>query len=165
MRRRYTTERFFESVCTLREFFPGCALTADLITGFPGETEEEFEETLAFIRRCRFSSMHVFPYSRRPGTPADAMPGQVPNAVKRERAARAGAAAREMQRDYLLRQVGRTLSVLFETCAGGASRGHAENYCETQVFGKIPKNTVGNVQITGENGGVLLGEMVLSGDG
>ena len=78
MRRRYDTARFYESVALLRRHFPNCGITADLITGFPGETEEEFSETLAFIEKCAFSSMHVFPYSVRPGTAAaemDQLPG------------------------------------------------------------------------------------------
>ncbi|MBR6258601.1 MAG: MiaB/RimO family radical SAM methylthiotransferase, partial [Oscillospiraceae bacterium] len=70
MRRKYDTARFYESVTLLRRYFPGCAIAADLICGFPGETEEEFSETLAFIEKCSFASMHVFPYSVRPGTRA-----------------------------------------------------------------------------------------------
>ena len=73
MNRRYDTERFYKSVTLLREFFPGVAITTDLITGFPGETEEEFQKTLDFIRRCEFAQIHVFPYSVRPGTRAAAM--------------------------------------------------------------------------------------------
>ena len=73
MRRRYDTARFYESVSLLRAYYPNAGVTADLITGFPGETTEEFAETLQFIRKCAFSAMHVFPYSERPGTPAAAM--------------------------------------------------------------------------------------------
>ena len=77
MKRKYTTGEFAETVKRLRYYFPGCALTADLITGFPGETEEDHRTTLEFIKSIGFSAMHVFPYSRRPGTPADKMPDQI----------------------------------------------------------------------------------------
>ena len=133
MRRKYDTARFYESVRLLREAFPGCGLTADLITGFPGEDEEEFAETLAFIRQCAFSSMHVFPYSVRPGTVAAEMPLQVEKAVKKERANRAIAAAAEMRREYLASCVGKRFSVLFETKEKNGSAGYAENYCPVRV--------------------------------
>ena len=82
MKRKYDTARYYESVRLLKEFFPGCAVTTDMIVAFPGETEEEFAQSLDFIRRCGFADMHIFPYSRRPGTPADKMPGQHNNATK-----------------------------------------------------------------------------------
>ena len=77
MRRKYGTEEFFAVTERLRAAFPGCSVTTDLICGFPGETEEEFSATLAFIEKCAFSAMHIFPYSVRPGTKAASMPGQV----------------------------------------------------------------------------------------
>jgi threonylcarbamoyladenosine tRNA methylthiotransferase MtaB len=117
-RRKYDTARFFESVTLLRSAFPGCGLTADLITGFPGEDEREFAETLAFVEKCAFSSMHVFPFSRRPGTPAASMPGQVKNAVKRERAARASALADRMAADFRQSLIGTVQHVLFENGEG-----------------------------------------------
>ena len=85
MKRKYDTNRYFESVSLLRKFFPGCAVTTDMIVAFPGETEAEFAESLAFIRKCCFADMHIFPYSRRPGTPADKMNGQHDNATKEAR--------------------------------------------------------------------------------
>ena len=70
--------RYYESVQLLRGYFDRPAITTDLIVGFPGETEEEFQQTLTFLQRCAFAAMHIFPYSKRPGTPAAKMPGQVP---------------------------------------------------------------------------------------
>ena len=127
MRRRYDTARFLESVNLLREFFPNCGITTDLITGFPGETEDEFAHTLAFLEICRFSQMHVFPYSSRPGTPAAKMP-QLSRAIKQERAHKAAEAGARMHRDFLHAQIGRTLSVLFEEPDGDTAQGHSENY-------------------------------------
>ena len=95
MRRKYDTGRYYESLRLLREYFPGCAVTTDMIVAFPGETEEEFRMSLDFIRRCAFADMHIFPYSRRPGTPADTMPGQLGNAVKEARSREAIALAQQ----------------------------------------------------------------------
>lgn len=155
MKRRYDTRRYLQSVELLRRFFPDCAVTTDLITGFPGETEEEFSQTLRFIEQCAFSSMHIFPYSPRPGTPAAGMPDQVPPALREERVRRAGQVAAEMERRYLERWVGATLPVLFET----GSKGHAPNYVQVQVDRPVPQNTLADVSITGVGDGVLLGQM------
>jgi len=160
MGRRYDTARFLASVRMLRSYFPGCGLTADLIVGFPGETEGEFDQTLSFIQKCGFSAMHIFPYSRRPGTRAYTLEGQVPKAVKTQRAARAKAIADEMENDYLLRCVGRTLEVLFETEDGGVCTGHGENYRLVSVQGKHLCGLVGNVEIKGVSGKMLVGDLV-----
>ena len=93
MNRKYDTERFYQSVALLRDHFEDPAITTDMIVGFPGETEAEFGQTMDFIQRCAFSAMHIFPYSRRPGTPAAQMAGQVPKAIKEERARRGAAVA------------------------------------------------------------------------
>ena len=159
MNRKYDTALFYAVVERLRAAFPGCAITTDLICGFPGETEEEFEETLAFIRRCDFSAMHVFPYSVRPGTPAAKME-QLPQKVKTERAARAIAAAEEMELAYLRAQLGRTLTVIFETERNGASRGHSENYVEVSVAESGLRGLVRNVKITGLDGKMLVGSVL-----
>ena len=97
MNRKYDSARYYESVTLLREHFDRPGITTDLIVGFPGETEEEFDQTLDFVRRCAFSAMHIFPYSRRTGTPAAALPGQVPKAEKEARARRAAAVAEELR--------------------------------------------------------------------
>ena len=114
MHRKYDTARYLESVTLLKQHFPGCAVTTDMIVGFPGETEAEFTESLAFIRECGFASMHVFPYSRRPGTPADKLPGQLGNAVKEARSAAAIAVAAEMNRSFRENMIGTVQAVLFE---------------------------------------------------
>ncbi len=161
MRRHYTTEEFFAVTERLRRNLPGCALTTDLITGFPGETEEDFLKTLAFLRRVDFAAMHVFPFSPRPGTPAAVMDGQVEKSVKQERAARAIALGKETQRAYLDSQIGRTLSVLFESREGDAGLGHSENYCEVRALGPSRRGETAKVQITGREGTVLLGKILL----
>lgn len=147
MNRKYDTERYYESVKLLRRHFDRPGITTDLIVGFPGETEEEFAQTLDFVKKCAFSAMHIFPYSRRTGTPAAAMPDQVPNAVKEERAHRAGEVARELHRTWLEGWVGQTLPVLFEEEKDGLWRGHAPNYTEVFAPGEGYHNVVKDVEI------------------
>lgn len=149
MRRKYDTARYFESVCLLRKWFPDCAVTTDMIVAFPGETEEEFAQSLAFIRKCGFAEMHIFPYSRRPGTPADKMPGQHNNAVKEARSRAAIAVAEEMSRAYQEALIGSVQSVLFEDMEDGLFTGHAPNYVKVYVPGEGLHNQVRRVRITG----------------
>ena len=165
MRRKYTTEEFYAVCERLRRYFPNCALTTDLITGFPGETEEEFGETLEFIRRCAFASMHVFPYSRRPGTVADTLPGQLTHAVKNERAHAAHEVAAQMQREYLEQCVGSEQAVLFETEEDGWSFGHAPNYAEVKVEGTKLRGLVKLVKIRSISGQMLVGAAIDSDEG
>ena len=133
MKRKYDTARYLESVELLNKYFPGCAVTTDMIVAFPGETEEEFAESLAFIEKCRFADMHIFPYSRRPGTPADKMPGQLNNDVKEDRSRRAIAVAEEMNRAYREAMIGTKQEVLFEEEQDGLFAGHAPNYMKIYV--------------------------------
>ena len=158
MNRKYDTARFLDSCELLRRYFDDPAITTDLITGFPEETEEEFAQTLAFIRRCGFADMHVFPYSIRPGTKAAEMK-QVDMPVREERAARAAAAAQEMHEAYLARCVGRSFPVLFERDRQGGSAGHAPNYMEVSVPQEGLHNQVKNVKVTQVDGGALRGEV------
>ena len=133
MKRKYDTARYFESVSLLNKHFPGCAVTTDMIVAFPGETEEEFLQSLAFIQKCGFADMHIFPYSRRPGTPADKMPGQHRNDTKESRSAEAISVAEGMKKAYLEAQIGRVQEVLFEEMDGPYCAGHTPNYCKVYV--------------------------------
>ncbi len=114
MNRRYTAEEYLEKSDILRRHYKDPALTTDVIVGFPGETEEEFSETCAFVRQVAFYRIHVFPYSRRDGTAAARMPEQIPNRVKEERAKELSRIAGEMTADYLTHWEGRQVEVLFE---------------------------------------------------
>ena len=160
MNRKYDTARFYHAVELLREYFPGCGLTCDLITGFPGETDEDQAATLEFIRRCAFSDMHIFPYSRRPGTPADKMPDQCSRAVKEARAHEAKAAAVEMKQNFLRASVGQVLPVLFETGEGGYFTGHSDTYVLVKARGEALRGKTLDVRITGVDGGELTGEII-----
>ncbi len=160
MNRKYDTATFFEKTELLRKYFPGCALTGDLITGFPGETEEDFNATCAFLWKCRFAAMHVFPYSRRPGTPADSMPDQCPKRVKEERAHQAQRLCDSMHRDYLRSCVGQTLPVLFESEEDGSSTGHSDTYMPVKVKGTGLRGQLRDVEIMEVSGDTLLGSFV-----
>ena len=159
MNRKYDTTRYAQSIKLLNQYFEHPAVTTDMITGFPEETEEEFEETLRFIQSCKFAQIHIFPYSIRPGTPAAKMK-QVPKSVKEERARRGAAVAAEMQQEYLNGCVGKIYPVLFEQPKGDKFSGHAPNYMEVLVKVGDLHNEVKNVRIMGVEGEALLGEIV-----
>lgn len=160
MNRKYNTAFFLERAELLRKWFPGCGLTADLITGFPAETETEHRETLEFIKRCGFSQMHVFPYSIRPGTKAADMSPQISRAEKNRRAQEARLVAESMQSDFLHSCVGTVLPVLFESGSGEGSLGHSDNYCEVAVSQPGLHGLVRNVKITAVSGQMLVGDAV-----
>ena len=149
MKRKYDTARYYESVRLLNQYFADCAVTTDMIVAFPGETEEEFEASLDFIRKCAFADMHIFPYSRRPGTPADKMPGQHNNATKEARSRAAIAVAEEMSRNYREKLVGTKLEVLFEETDGEYFTGHAPNYVKVYAAGENLHNEIREVTVMG----------------
>ncbi len=152
MGRKYDTARFCKSVELLRQAFPNCGVSADLITGFPGETEQEFRTTLTFLDKCRFSHVHVFPYSERKGTRAAQMPDSVPKPEREERARAAIALASEHEEAFLRAQVGLRQEVLFES-----RMGHTPNYCETELLPGREGEVV-SVLVTGVKNGRLLVE-------
>lgn len=161
MNRKYDTARYYESVRLLNEYFPGCAVTTDLIVGFPGESEASFEESLAFIRKCALTKVHIFPYSRREGTPADKMPDQVPKAVKEARAARAAAVAAELEDAFHSALIGTVQEVLFEQPEDGLYAGHAPNYVKVYVRSdEALRNRTCRVRITEPCREGVLGELV-----
>ena len=157
MNRKYGCAAFLRACELLRHAFPGCALTADLITGFPGETEEDQAATLAFLRQCAFSDMHIFPYSRRPGTPADKLPDQCTHAVKAKRAREAQLVAAETRHAFLEQSVGQTLPVLFETEDEEGSLGHSDSYVLVRVKEKGLRGQLRQVRIEGLEGDGLRG--------
>lgn len=160
MRRKYDTARYLESVTLLNRYFPGCAVTTDMIVAFPGETEEEFLQSLDFIQKCGFADMHIFPYSRRPGTPADKMPGQHDNATKEDRSRRAIAVAEKMSENYRQATVGTTVRVLFEEPDGTFFTGHTPNYIKVYAQGENLHNQLRNVRITSLRGDGVIGTIV-----
>ena len=157
MNRKYDTAAFFRVTELLRQYFPGCALTADVIAGFPGETDADQAETLAFIRRVGFADIHVFPYSRRPGTPADSMPNQCTRALKAKRAHQLQQAVDEMRGAFMAQSVGQTLPVLFETEEDGLWQGHSDTYLPVKAPGTGLRGQILSVFIESVDGEMLKG--------
>lgn len=151
MRRRYNTDMYREVVKNIREFFPEGSLTTDVIVGFPGESEKDFEESCNFIEEMGFAKVHIFPYSRRTGTDAADMENQVPNSLKTERCSKMAKRAEAVRRKFLGAQVGKTESVLIESeIKDGMMQGYTRNY--TPVVLPAVKSllcTVQDVVITG----------------
>jgi len=128
MNRHYDTAEFARLIANVEREVPGIAVSTDIIVGFPGETEELFQESLDFVARMNFARMHVFPYSRRAGTPAAARKDQVPEPVKKERVHRMQALAARKSEEFHRMFLGQTLDVLFETTTDGITDGLTNNY-------------------------------------
>jgi len=153
MNRRYTPDEYFAACGTLRRYMPDCAITTDVIAGFPGETEEEFTETQEFIKKVGFARIHVFPYSRRSGTVADRLPGQISEEVKKTRANLLIETGDRLEEAYVQRSVGTTQSVLFET----DDEGYTMSYIRVRASGCAGQ--ILEVEITGCEGTLALGQV------
>lgn len=153
MNRRYTPDEYLAAAGRLREAFPGCAITTDIIAGFPGETEQEFQQSLAFLNQLRPAQAHVFVYSPRHGTAAASMSGQVPRAEKERRARLLREAARESRRAFLAGHRGKTLEVLFESrVKDGEYEGFAADYTPVRApCGPDAEGQIKKVLITGSD--------------
>ncbi|MBQ5812861.1 MAG: radical SAM protein, partial [Clostridia bacterium] len=160
MRRKYDTARFYESVKLLEQYFPGCAITTDLIVGFPGETEEDFSTTLAFVEKCAFSQVHIFPYSSRTGTRAASMPGHLIHAEKQARASRAAEVCDRLKKEYLESFVGKEVEVLFEQSQKGLYSGHCPQYCLVKAEGSRLSGKIRTVRVESTDGDCLLGHIL-----
>lgn len=147
MNRSYDTEAFARLLEKVREAAPGIAVSTDVIVGFPGETDELFQESLAFVQRQGFARVHVFPYSRRPGTPAAARPDQVPGAVKKERARLMQAVADEIAAAYHAAFLGATVPVLFETKKNGTADGLTDTYIRVYTDTPVPLGEIVPVKL------------------
>lgn len=165
MARRYTPEEYAACVASLRAAMPACAITTDVIVGFPGETGAEFQETMAFVERMRLSKVHVFPYSRREGTPAAAFPGQLPKAVKAQRARELAALSRRLEEAYIQGFVGTRQEVLFEEAQAGGLAGYTDTYVRVWAPGKPEQaGKILQVDLQRADGTRLLGNIVKTGE-
>ena len=145
MNRHYTADEYYELTERIRSYFPDCAFTTDIMVGFPQETEEDFRESVEFVRKVGFSKVHVFRYSRRNGTPADRMAGQIQEAVKTARWKEMTAAADEMREKYLKTLIGRTVPVLFERENDpGFHQGHAPDMTLIKISRKNTEKSLRN---------------------
>lgn len=152
MNRRYTTSEFKEIVKRLRDNISEVALTTDVIVGFPGETDEEFEKTYKFLEEVKFSKMHVFKYSPRKGTKAANFPNQIDGNVKEERSARLIKMSEKNEEEFAKQYIGKEVEVLFEK----ENEGHTTNYIEVETEEKHKPNEISNVLVkTVKNGKII----------
>lgn len=159
MHRRYTADEYKQAADTLRAYFENSAITTDVIAGFPGETDEEHAETEAFLRRVGFARIHVFPYSRRSGTVADRLPGQVPEEVKKNRANKLIEIGNQLEIAYVQSLKGAEKEVLFETASSdGGAEGYTREYVRVRADarpGEICTVRIGETQGTLAVGTIL----------
>ena len=139
MKRKYNTKMFYEKLCLLRKYFPDCEITTDIIVGFPGETDKEFYETLAFVEKCRFLYIHIFPYSDRKGTIASEMSGKLPLEEKAKRCAILNEKMLCVREEILKGYIGRKMPVLCETTKDGLVHGYTPNFIEVRFENKNAK--------------------------
>ena len=164
MNRRYTTEEFERGVQLLRWAFENATLTTDIIVGFPGETEEEFNTTYKFLEKIKFYKMHVFKYSQRKGTRAAVMPNQVDGSLKEERSRKLIALSNKNEEEYNRSYIGKSVEVLFEDAHVEVGRtyrkGHTTNYIVVKVETEEDwENEIKKVKSVGLDGLELLGEL------
>ena len=159
MHRRYTSAEYYAACETLRFFMPDCAITTDVIAGFPGETEAEFAETLAFVEKVGFARIHAFPYSRRSGTLADRMPDQVDEGKKHKRTNQLIELGNKLEENFVKALTGSVQSVLFEQAAGdGLAEGYTGQY--VRVRAQAQPNSIHSVRIVRTEGALAFGEIV-----
>jgi len=153
MNRKYTTEEFEKGVILLRNMFPNVALTTDIIVGFPGETDEEFNTTYEFLKKIKFSKMHVFKYSPRKGTVAAKMKEQISPNIKEERSNKLIKLSNENEIDFIKKYIGKELEVLFESeTPDGYIEGHTTNYINVKAKGEGLENTIKTVKVSTQEG-------------
>ncbi|MBQ7936658.1 MAG: tRNA (N(6)-L-threonylcarbamoyladenosine(37)-C(2))-methylthiotransferase MtaB [Clostridia bacterium] len=158
MNRHYTAAEYAEAVALLHKTFPGCAVTTDIIVGFPGETEEDFQESLAFVRKIGFAKIHIFPYSPRKGTRAAAMSGQLTKAVKAQRVKEMEKIETESRLAFWASMIGSVQTVLPETEKKGELHGFTPNYCPVRWKGAFTDRPV-SVRISAADEESLMGDL------
>ena len=147
MNRKYTVEQIEDSVNLLRKKIDNVALTADIIVGFPGETENEFENTYNFLEKIKLTKMHVFKYSPREGTRAAVMPNQIDGNIKEQRSQKLIELSNKNEEEFLKAQISKELEVLFEEQEGDYWKGHTSNYLVVKKEGKDLDNILQTVKI------------------
>ena len=159
MNRKYDTKYFLDKINVIRSIRPDISITTDIIVGFPGETDKEFNETCEFSKKIGFSKIHVFPYSRRSGTKADTMPNQIDEQTKKERVAKLMQVSDELEKKYLDKFVNQEVEVLVEKSVDGISIGHTGNYLQVEISKVCDKNSLINVIINERSEKILRGEV------
>ena len=159
MNRKYLCDYYENKINTIRSIRKNISISTDIIVGFPGETEELFQETLEFARKMKFSKIHVFPFSVRHKTKAETMPNQISNEIKKERVKRLVNLSNELEKEYMNLFIDKVVTVLVETNDDNSSIGHTDNFLKVQINKKIDSNTLVKVKINKLNNLVLEGEV------
>ena len=159
MNRKYTAQSFRKEVELLRKTFPNVVLTTDVIVGFPGETEQEFNETYEYLKNIRFTKLHVFRYSPRKGTVAARMKDQVDSKIKEERSHKLIKLSDKCEKEILDKYIGKKVKVLFEKQEGEYIKGHTTNYLVVKIKDSKLENQILDVNITSREELELIGEM------
>lgn len=146
MNRKYTTARYKEATEILRKFYPNANFTTDVIVGFPGETDEEFNQTYKFLKEIEFYKMHIFKYSPRKGTVAEKLPNQVDGNIKEERSKKLIELSNNTQNEKNSQYIGKTVKVLFEEYENGYYKGHTTNYMVVKVPEKEQDGFIDNIK-------------------
>ena len=161
MKRKYNSKMAMAVIERLRAAIPGVQFTTDIIVGFPGETEENFNETLEFVKRARFLSAHVFQYSKRRNTPAATMPDQVPESIKAERSAKLIALVNKIGNEILENEIGNEYDVLFETQMNDFAVGHTPSFIEVKVNSdRSLQGSIHRVKIVGVENSICQGIII-----
>ncbi len=162
MNRKYTKEEFEKGVKEIQNYYPNVSLTTDIIVGFPGETEEEFNTTFEFLKKINFYKMHIFKYSPRKGTKAASMENQIEATIKDKRSATLIELSNQKQKKQNETYVGKILEVLLEEQNGEYIKGHTTNYIMVYVVSheKELENTIQKVKITNVMGEGLVGNII-----
>ena len=160
MKRKYRTEDVQNAISLLRDYFPNCGITGDLLVGFPGETDEEFNRTRHFVENAAFSDMHIFPFSARPGTSAAKMPNKVMDSVKKKRIRLISEIASESALSFKHAQIGSVHDVLIESKRNGYWVGYTTNYIEVHVKENVNRNDILKTKIVSVDDGVAFGKFV-----
>ncbi len=155
MNRKYTTQQYYEVLLKLRKKYPNAAISTDIIVGFPGETDEEFEQTCRFVKKAGFALVHVFPYSKRNGTAAATMPDQISPEIKKLRHGILSDICAKQKQEYLNRFINTDVTVLIERTSQNKSRGLTSNHAEVLIDGALTPGRLYNAHVKSSNGKAL----------
>lgn len=159
MKRKYDLEFFFNKIAEIRTIRPEIAISTDVIVGFPGESEEDFQTTIDTCRRLEFSKLHVFPFSERKGTVAATLDGKLDGSVKKDRARRLIEVSHELETNYMKRFINKDVEVLIEEYKDGYSYGHTGNFLYVKIKGELPHNEIIKVKIVNVDYPYCIGEI------
>ena len=163
MKRKYNSRMAMHAIELLRGAFPEAQFTTDVIVGFPGESEEDFEDTLNFAKKAKFLKIHIFPYSKRKGTPAAEMQDQISKQVKHDRLTKLSAVECATRLELLKKEISErpVREVLFETFEGGKAIGHTANFIEVSVSSEMPLHSITKrVQLLSNDSDICFGEII-----